>query len=326
MNISEIAKMAGVSRAAVSRYLNNGYISDEKKEKIRTVIDKTGYKPSVQAQALRSKKTRMVGVVLPRINSDSISSIVAGIVTVLNENGYQMILATTENNPAREIDYIRVLSRTHVDGIIFIATVFTKEHRKLLNSMSLPLVIVGQRLPGFSCIFNDDFNAGFTIASEIIKTGRKKISYIGVMKADVAVGLERCRGYEEAMKCARLEVTHEMTETADFSIEAGYEAAVRLLKAYPDAEAIICATDSIAVGVLSYLKEKGIPVPEKIALAGFGDNRISRVTSPPITTVHFSYRESGSEAARKILQMIQSGDTASVEMKLGFSFEKRESI
>ena len=126
MNISEIAKMAGVSRAAVSRYLNNGYISDEKKKKIHTVIDKTGYKPSVQAQTLRSKKTRMVGVVLPRINSDSISSIVAGIVTVLNENGYQMILATTENNPAREIDYIRVLSRTHVDGIIFIATVFTK--------------------------------------------------------------------------------------------------------------------------------------------------------------------------------------------------------
>ena len=84
MNIGDIAEMAGVSRAAVSRYLNNGYISAEKSEKIRKVIERTGYKPSVMAQTLRTKKTMLIGVVLPRINSDSISSIVAGIGTALN--------------------------------------------------------------------------------------------------------------------------------------------------------------------------------------------------------------------------------------------------
>ena len=136
MNIGDIAEMAGVSRAAVSRYLNNGYISAE------------------MAQTLRTKKTMLIGVVLPRINSDSISSIVAGIGTALNASGYEMLLATTDNNPEKELEFLRIFSNNRVDGVIFIATVFTKEHRKILKNMTIPVVIVGQQLGGYSCIYH----------------------------------------------------------------------------------------------------------------------------------------------------------------------------
>ena len=88
MNIGDIAKRAGVSRAAVSRYFNNGYISEEKKEAIRKVVEETGYRPSIQAQTLRTKKTRLVGVILPKIDSAAIGNVVAGILAVLNESGY----------------------------------------------------------------------------------------------------------------------------------------------------------------------------------------------------------------------------------------------
>ena len=98
MNISEIAKLAGVSSAAVSRYFNNGYISEEKKEAIRKVVEQTGYRPSVQAQTLRTKKTKMIGVIVPKVASTSIGKIVEGILSVLNESGYQMLLAVTQNN------------------------------------------------------------------------------------------------------------------------------------------------------------------------------------------------------------------------------------
>lgn len=97
MNISEIAKLAGVSSAAVSRYFNNGYISEEKKEAIRKVVEQTGYRPSVQAQTLRTKKTKMIGVIVPKVASTSIGKIVEGILSVLNESGYQMLLAVTQN-------------------------------------------------------------------------------------------------------------------------------------------------------------------------------------------------------------------------------------
>ena len=98
MNINEIARLAGVSRATVSRYLNNGYVSSEKKEVIRKVIQETGYQPSSQAQTLRTKKTSLIGVILPKINSDTISREVAGISDILTRRGYQLILANTNND------------------------------------------------------------------------------------------------------------------------------------------------------------------------------------------------------------------------------------
>ena len=106
MNISEIAKLAGVSSAAVSRYFNNGYISEEKKEAIRKVVEQTGYRPSIQAQTLRTKKTKMIGVIVPKIASASIGKIVEGVLSVLNESGYQMLLAVTQNDPKKELEYL----------------------------------------------------------------------------------------------------------------------------------------------------------------------------------------------------------------------------
>lgn len=97
MTIKEIAKLAGVSSAAVSRYLNGGYVSEEKKEQIRSVIEKTGYQPSAQARILRTKKASLVGVVVPKINSESISRATAGIEKILSERNYQMLLAGMDN-------------------------------------------------------------------------------------------------------------------------------------------------------------------------------------------------------------------------------------
>ena len=120
MNINEIARLAGVSRTTVSRYLNNGYVSEEKKEKIRKVIEETGYQPSTQAQMLRTKKTKLVGVVLPKINSDTISREVAGISDVLAKRGYQIILANTNNDIEEELKSLSLFRDNQVDGVILL--------------------------------------------------------------------------------------------------------------------------------------------------------------------------------------------------------------
>ena len=126
MTITEIAKMAGVSVSAVSRYLNDGYISEEKRQKIKTVIDKTGYRPSKQAQILRTKRSKVIGVILPKISSESIARVADGISSVLSEKGYQMLLASTENNPKKEIEYLNLLKNNPVDGILFSASVYDR--------------------------------------------------------------------------------------------------------------------------------------------------------------------------------------------------------
>lgn len=138
MTIKEIAQLAGVSSAAVSRYLNGGYVSEEKKEQIRKVIEETGYQPSAQARMLRTKKASLVGVVVPKINSESISRITAGIESVLAERGYQMLLAGTDNTPAKEVEYLRLFENYPVDGIILVGTMFTAGHRKFLKETKVP--------------------------------------------------------------------------------------------------------------------------------------------------------------------------------------------
>ena len=127
--------MAQVSTATVSRYLNDGYVSDEKRDRIRKVIEETGYIPSAQAQMLRTRKSNVIGVILPKIDSASVSRMTAGISEVLRCNGYQMLMADTGNDPDKEIEYLNTFSNNQVDGVILVATVLTKKHEKLIRSM-----------------------------------------------------------------------------------------------------------------------------------------------------------------------------------------------
>lgn len=130
MNINEIAELAGVSRATVSRYFNDGYVSAQKREMIQRVIEETGYKPSAQAQMLRTKKTRQVGVIIPKINSESISRMVAGISMELKAAGFWLLLADTENEEREEVEYLKLFSQNQVDGIILVGTIVTPAHKR----------------------------------------------------------------------------------------------------------------------------------------------------------------------------------------------------
>ena len=144
MTINEIAEMAGVSRATVSRYLNDGYVSKQKAERIRKVIAETGYTPSVSAKLLRSNHTNLIGVIIPKISSDSISRMVNGISNVLMAEGYQMLLACTNNNEADEVRYLKTFSQNNVDGIILFGTVLTQQHYETLKGISCPVIVLTQ--------------------------------------------------------------------------------------------------------------------------------------------------------------------------------------
>jgi LacI family sucrose operon transcriptional repressor len=128
MTIKEIAQLAQVSSAAVSRYLNGGYISEEKKERIRAAIEKTGYHPSAQARNLRTKRARLIGVVAPRLSSESVARVTDGIGEVLAEKQFQMLLTVTNNQSDKELETMRLFENYPVDGIILIATVISRKH------------------------------------------------------------------------------------------------------------------------------------------------------------------------------------------------------
>lgn len=326
MTISEIALRAGVSKAAVSRYLNNGYVSSEKREAIRRVIEETGYVPSQQAQTLRTGKSRMVGVVVPRIDSESISRVVAGISKVLEAQDYRLLLANTDNNIQKELEYLEVFRSGNVDGVILVATILSAAHKQALGALGVPAVLAGQRMEGMSCVYHDDKGAARAVTELLLQGGRRRIGYIGVTPRDKAAGAARRAGWQEAMRDAGQEPLPEWMEQSDFSIDGGCAAAERLLSRVPDIEGVFCATDSIAVGAKKRLEESGRKIPEDVALAGIGHSRLSELVRPKLATAHYYYQASGEEAARDLLEILDRGIDRKKQLMLGFEVYPGESV
>lgn len=326
MNINQIAKLAGVSPAAVSRYLNDGYLSAEKRQAIAKVIEETGYIPSTQAQTLRTKKTKIIGVIIPKIDSDSISQVVAGIGEVLNEKGYKMLLANTDNYDEKELEFINTFKQNIVDGIILLGTVLTPKHKKALKDLTIPYVVLGQQTDISTCVFHDDYTAAFELTDYILDKGHKNIGYIGVTEKDIAVGVNRKKGFLDALKKRNIELASDLIKTGPFNMDNGYENAKALLSQNDKIDTILCATDTIALGAIKYLNENGIKIPDDIAVAGFGESKPSSILSPSLTTVHFYYRECGIEGATFLLDKISSPDIPNKSMKLGFEIIKNQSV
>lgn len=174
---------------------------------------------------------------------------------MLNRSGYRLLLANTDNNIEEELKYLNLFKDNQVDGILFIATMFTAKHRKLLKECKVPVVILGQRLEGYSCVYQDDYHAALKMTQALHENG-DKIGYIGVTDKDEAAGLNRRRDMRRPFEKQEKALPEWMAE-AKFSIESGYEQMRGLLSRSPDIDSVFCTTDNIAAGAMAYLKEAG---------------------------------------------------------------------
>lgn len=305
MDITTVAKLAGVSRATVSRYLNDGYVSAEKRRAIARVIKETGYTPSRQAKQLRTGKSNLVGVVIPKINSASISRIVSGITAVLNDSQYQMLLANTDNDEHLEVDYLKLFAeKSHVDGVILVGTVITSAHERAMASLQVPLIVLGQEVEGHSCVFHDDYDSQRKIVELVLRHSQRP-TFIGVTERDIAAGHMRRKAFLDVCHEHGLDVPACAQATTGFTIESGYLACEQLLDAYPQADAIVCASDTIAFGAMTCLREYGRSVPDDVQVTGVGDSEYSVVVTPTLTTIHHHYKTSGMEGARLLMDAVQ---------------------
>lgn len=321
MTIKEVAELAGVSSAAVSRYLNGGYLSDDKRARIREAIEQTGYAPSAQARALRTGSAHVVGVVVPKINSESVGRATAGISQVLATRGYQMLLANTDNHSSREVDYLELFQHHPVDGIILLATAVTPRHIEFLRSARVSVVVVGQDVEGANCIFHDDRLAARELAQTVARTlddpASARIAFIGVGSEDRAVGIERSQGFFEGLSSVGASVGEGLFRVGGFSLAEGYAAARGLLAEHDDIDYIACATDTIAAGAIQALHEVRGRAAADAVVSGFGDNQFLRAVSGGIPTVHFGYRTSGVKAAQMLFGILDGETTVGMRLQLG---------
>ena len=327
MTIKEIAQMAGVSSAAVSRYLNGGSLSQQKRDVIRDVIQRTGYRPDAAAQMLRSKVTDYTGVIVPKINSDAVSRVTAGITQVLSQRGYLCLLANTSGEPEQELAYLELFQDRSVAGIILMATVLPPRHQEMLKACTVPLVVAGQQCEGVPCVYHDDYNAARELTGRLIQRGRRKLVYIGVTEQDIAVGLHRKQGMRAALTEAGLNPDIPCT-ISNFTADGGRRAMEELLQAHPDLDGVMCSTDLIAIGAMEALRAAGKELPRDVSVAGIDDSWAGAHITPRLTTAHFYYEECGAEAARMLLSMVdqKDSDLPVRQTMMGYTVVERDSI
>lgn len=325
MNISDFAKIAGVSKSAVSRYFNDGYLSREKREQIEESIKLTGYSPSISAHSVKTRVTKQVGVILPKLSGESSARVAEGIAEVLNAEGYQILLANTANDYNREIHFLDLFKQNRVDGVILLATVFTDLHRRMLGKMHVPVIIVGQKIKGYSCVCHDDEGAAYALTKLMIDNGSKSPGFIGVNMNDIAAGKNRRLGFERAVTDAGIKLNSDFCDIAKFSIDSGYEKAKRILSGKEKPDSLFCATDSIAIGAMFFCRDAGISIPNDIFISSIGDNRMGEIAYSPLTTAHFHYKTAGISAANMLLTEIKSSNVVPRTLQLDFEIIERQS-
>ena len=302
VTIQDIANMVNVSKSSVSRYLNNGYVSKENAKKIKEAIEKTGFQTNFFAKRLKTKKSRLIGIVIPRIDSVTVGKILTGINKKLKENDYQGIILISELDIEKELANISSLHQQGVDGIIINSMAITNKHLELIGKLSIPIIFTGQRNEAVNYIKIDDYEAGKIMGNYFKSMGHTNIVFLGVNEWDKAVGVDRKNGFIDAAKENNSECNIKFVET-DFSFISAYNKASEVLKYKPTA--IVCATDNICLGILRYLHENNIKVPKEISVAGFGGYDIGSVSYPTITTVAFDYELIGTKTAQGILDLIE---------------------
>ncbi|BCB40638.1 sucrose operon repressor (plasmid) [Bacillus cereus] len=324
-NISDIAKLAGVAKSTVSRYLNGGSVSEKTKQKIEVIIEKTNFSPNTFARSLKAKTTNLIGVIVPRLDSFATTKTLIGIDNSLREHGYQMLVANANQSYEIEIEAIENFVKQKVAGIILLTTKLTEQHNKVLDKLQIPVLFVGQQYEGQYCLIHNDFEASFELGAYILSQGHFHIAYVGVTEEDVSVGLKRRQGFQKAVQmfAPSSNVTYYKTT---FHVKDAMKQVSEILSGNRPT-VIVCATDNIAIGAIKVIHEKQLSVPVDISVTGFGGYDISEMIHPSLTTVSFDYHYTGTIAATSIIQLVENKEipkviTSKYELKIRESIDK----
>ncbi|RKL67355.1 LacI family transcriptional regulator [Salipaludibacillus neizhouensis] len=328
ITIKEIAKLANVSGATVSRVINNsGYVSDGVRQKVMKIVDENKYVPSEHAKALRTKHSKVIGVILPRISTETASRIVNGINEVLAPEGYQIILASSDLELRNEIKYLKLFKSRQVEGIILNATNTSKELMEEVDDLTIPFVAIGQELKGESYVSYNNYEVAKGLTNYLIKKGHKKIAFIGVDEKDTAVGYDRKKGYLDTMKDHSLSIDENWIKTGSFAMTFGEESMESIMNnSLTTPSAVFAVTDRLAIGAMKYLKKHLYKIPDDIAVVGIGASELAEFVEPGLTTVDFNNEKAGREAAQLILNKIQDKEYKNKEIILNYRLIERDSV
>lgn len=310
VTIREVARIAGVSIATVSRVLSNsGYpVSSQTREAVLQVAEEVGYSPNRAARSLRTERSSLIGVILDNFSSQWAPVIIRGIQDVLHNCGYFTLVVNIPWEKYSQADVVQDMLGHSVDGFVFVETWHpVRERRDMLNNR--PYVIVHRLFhesDPYSIIPDERHNSALVV-KHLLGLGHKKIAYIAG-DAGYFSSAQRLDAYLSTMRAARLSIQDGWIAQGGWRIPSGYTCAQRILSADEIPSAIVAANDALAYGALLAATDAGLKVPDDIAIVGYDNNDISRIANPTITTVTLPLFLMGQVAAENLLCQLQTSE------------------
>lgn len=303
--MSDVAKLANVSPATVSRVLSNPeLVSKETRQKVLDVINEVNYKPHIVARQFRTKETKIILVVVPDITSAFFSKVLRGIEHVAVNNGYQVILGDTENDIEREKEYINLLLQKQADGMVLLTARLNKTNLEEISE-HFPMVLACEYMDGLNVptVSIDNISSARKATEHLIKLGHTKIAHI-TGPINVILSRDRMRGYQQAMMSHELDIDSAYIQEGDFSFESGYNQTLKLLALENPPTAVFAFNDEMAMGAIKAAKDSGLKAPEDLAVVGFDNVKMSSVIEPNLTTINQPKYEIGKKAMELLLKLI----------------------
>jgi len=307
--IKDIASVLNISPAAVSKALHDdSRISVKTKAAVKRVAKELNYQPNHLASALRKGKSNLVGVVVPKTNSNFFSSVVEQMEAVLNKAGYNIIITQSNESFEKECKNIDTLLYTQVDGIIASMANETVDlsYYEKIKSNGIPLILFdrGENDLNVDYVGIDDYNSSHVIVEHLISKGCKRIAHIGGYRR-TRIFNNRIKGYVDAISKNNLPIDDSLIIESSLSLEDGRREMEHLLQLKDKPDAVYVASDYAALGALQVLNEKEIKVPEEIRLIGFGNEPFTSLVTPSISSIDQHSRDIGRIAAETFLKRVK---------------------
>ncbi|MDQ0247337.1 LacI family transcriptional regulator [Bacillus fengqiuensis] len=313
--ISDVAKLSGLSKTTVSRVINNhSYVSKEKKELVMKAMKELNYTPNPSARRLRGNLTTTIGVIVPRIVNPFFSSLVNSIEQAAYKKGYQVLICQSNEDKAKELAFLNLLKTKQVDGVIMTSIENdwdVIESYKEYGSILLCNDYVNQAV--VPMIRLDQTKGAYLGAKHLIERGHQKIAYCtGGLFDEQGKGKDRNQGFQKALHEAGIKINPKWIFIDQHTIEDGKQVIKQILEMDDRPTAIFTGSDEVAGGIMIGAKERGLIIPDDLAIIGFDDQPIAEILDPKLTTIRQPVNQMGEKSVEVIIEML---DNPEIEIK-----------
>lgn len=313
VTIKDIAEIAEVSIATVSKVLNNKdeHISVETRERVNSISDQLGYIPNAFAKGLKISNSKTLGLILPDI-SNAFPEMAKGAEDEATRRGYCVIFCSTNGNQVQEQRCIKMLISKMADGIIYVSSNLKMSDELIIES-KIPFVAIDRSLDHVTSggvVVIDNYQAMLDVAEFMVDSNCRRIAHI---TADInhAPCKDRFRGLSDGLLKHGLEFDKKLLYVGDFSVETGYIGAMTLYQRDKTIDSIVCGNDLIAIGAMNALQNMNVKIPEQVKVIGFDDIFMARYTNPELTTVRQNAYEMGWLASQMLIDHFELGSALS---------------